>query len=298
LDSSGAINVTSTLGANLHVINPAGGRWTVIIAFAPTVSGTALSEPFTVSLDQNPPKVTASGVPDGKRISINHPAVVKIKVTNTGTGPEAYFVDGRTDATTQYSLAALTSSQATVPQSVFNSIPAYLVPSQTTAIVGTATSEGPNPIQFDMEGPIGDPDVASGQGLSVAAGVTGNPLTAGEWGLVPDVVGPFGVTGAPSETVDTTLTATTEAFDPAVTSPDTGDLWQVALGGPFTVTPVVVLPGHSATIPVVIAPSGAPGTTVSGVLYLDDNSLNLFGLVPVPNANTIAAIPYSYRIGG
>ena len=92
------------------------------------------------------------------------------------------------------------------------------------------------------------------------------------------------------------MTATTAAFDPAVTS-DTGDLWQASIGAPLTVSPVVVQPGQSATIPVIIAPSGATGTKVSGVLYLDDDSLFLLGGL-VPNANTVAAIPYSYRIRG
>ena len=47
-----------------------------------------------------------------------------------------------------------------------------------------------------------------------------------------------------------------------------------------------------------IAPSGPKGTKVSGVLYLDDDSLfSLYGGL-APNANTVAAIPYSYRIGG
>ena len=44
------------------------------------------------------------------------------------------------------------------------------------------------------------------------------------------------------------MTATTQGFDPAVSS-ITGDLWQVSLGGPFTVTPVVVQLGQSANIP-------------------------------------------------
>jgi hypothetical protein len=60
---------------------------------------------------------------------------------------------------------------------------------------------------------------------------------------------------------------------------------------------VVVQPGKSATIVVTIAPSGAAGSTVSGNLYLDDDSLFLFGGL-APNANTVAAIPYSYRIRG
>ena len=101
--------------------------------------------------------------------------------------------------------------------------------------------------------------------------------------------------GADREPVTTTLTAVTKAFDPAVTSV-TGDLWQSALGGPIDVSPIIVQPGHSATIPVFITPTGPAGTTVSGVLYLDDDSLfSSFGDLS-PNANTVAAIPYSYTI--
>jgi hypothetical protein len=77
----------------------------------------------------------------------------------------------------------------------------------------------------------------------------------------------------------------------------TGDLWLMALGGPFTVSPVVVQPGHSATIPVIISPTGTAGTTVTGTLFLDDDSLfSLYGGL-APNANTVAAFPYSYTIG-
>ena len=294
-DSSGDLSYTNSLGADVHVVDPAAGLWTVIITFAPTVSGTALSEDFTVSLDQNAADVTAQGVPDGNAINTEQPATVTIKVKNTGTAPEAYFVDGRTVATTQYSLAALDSPQATVPLSVFGNIPFYLVPSETTSLAGAASTTGTEPIQFDLGAPTGDPDVGSGQALSVSATVTGSPVTAGEWDIAPDVVGPFGSTGATQETVDTTLTATTQAFDPAVSSFE-GDLWQASLGAPITVSPIVVQPGHSATIPVTIAPSGAVGTSVSGFLYLDDDSLfSLYGGL-APNANTVAAIPYSYVI--
>jgi hypothetical protein len=296
-DSSGNLSYTNTLGTNVHVVNPAAGRWTLIITFAPTVSGTALSEPFSVALDQNPAAAAATGLPTGQNVSAQHPAVVKIKVTNNGPAPEAYFIDGRTTTQASYPLTALDSPQATVPLSVFGNIPFYLVPSETSGIQGTASTTGTEPIQFDMSAPTGDPDVASGQGLSVSAGVTGNPLTtAGEWAVVPDVVGPYGKTGATSETVNTALTATTASFDPAVTSA-TGDLWLTALGGPLTVSPVVVQPGHSAMIPVIISPTGTPGTTVTGTLFLDDDSLfSLFGGL-APNANTVAAFPYSYTIG-
>jgi hypothetical protein len=294
-EKSGQFSYTNGLGTSLHVVDPASGRWTLIITFAPTVSGTALSEPFTVSVDQNAATVSTTGLPIGGRINAEHPAVVYVTVTNTGIAPEAYFIDGRTDATAQYDLASLSSSETTVPLSVFGSIPFYLVPSQTTEIDGAATTTGSEPIQFDLGGPTGDPDVGSGQEQSVTAAVTGTPVTAGEWDLAPDVVGPFGKTGATPETVDTALVATAKGFDPAVSS-DTGDLWQAAIGGPISVSPVIVQPGKSAVIPVTFAPTGHQGTKVTGVLYLDDDSLfSLYGTL-APNADTVAAIPYSYVI--
>jgi hypothetical protein len=297
MESAGHLTATSTLAANAHVLAPAGGRWTIIVVFAPAVSGTAISEPFTLSVDQTPVPVNATGVPHGRSITVANPAVVRVRVTNTGTAPEAYFVDGRVDATVQYPLVSVTSPDATVPLKVGTNVPLYLVPPQTTDLQATAATSGTTPIQFDLRGPNGDPDSASGQGMAVSAALSGNPITTGLWGIVPDVVGPFGKTGAAPEAVSTTLTATTEAFDPAVGSV-TGDLWQTAIGQAFTVSPVVVQPGQSANIAVVIAPQGTAGTTVSGVLYLDDDSLFSLGGRLTFDGDTIAAIPYSYRIGG
>ena len=295
-DSMGNPSLSPTLGANAHVLKPTAGVWTVIVTFAPAVSGAALSEPFTVTLDEKAPAVTSSAVPSGATIAAGSTLTAQVTVTNTGTAPEAYFVDGRLNSYTQYDLPSLTSPSTTVPASVFNNVPLYLVPSETTAIQGTATTTGTDPIQFDLGAPTGDPDVASGQGLSVAASATGNPVTAGLWDVAPDVVGPFGATGPATATVNTTLTATTQAFDPGVTS-STGDLWQAALGSPITISPLVVQPGQSLTIPVSFTATGVAGTTVAGTLYLDDDSLfSLYGQL-APNGNTVAAIPYSYKIG-
>jgi hypothetical protein len=299
-DSKGNLTYTNTLGTNVHVVDPASGRWTLIVQFSPTVSGTALSEPFTVNLDEFPADVRSFRVPHGNSISAASPVTAYIRVTNTGTGPEAYFVDGRLNALTQYDLPALYSPDTTVPLNVSENIPLYLVPSETTAIEGTASTTGTGPIQFDMGAPTGDPDLGSGQGTSVSATLTGNPVTAGEYDLAPDVVGPFGPGAATPEDVATSLTATTEAFDLGVTSPTTGDLWQAAVGlAPPTVSPVVVEPGQTVTIPVTIAPTGGTaGTQVSGTLYLDDDSLfSLYGGL-APDANTVAAFPYSYTIAG
>jgi hypothetical protein len=293
-DDQGHIHAQNTLGTNLHVVNPAPGRWTLAIDFAPTVSGTALSEPFSVKLDQNAPSVHTLWR-NGTIISPNRSTVLTIQVTNTGTAPEAYFVDPRTRSQATYNLVSVTSPDSQAPLTFEDNFPQYLVPSQTTSITAEATTDGTEPIQFDMSTPTGDPDVASGQGLDVTATVNGNPLTQGEWSVLPTLVGPFS-SPATTENTHTSMTATTQAFDPAVTS-DTGDLWQLAIGGPFTITPVVVQPGASASIQVKIKPTGSRVPhIVSNVLYLDDDSLALFGSL-VPNANTVAAIPYSYVVG-
>jgi subtilisin family serine protease len=295
-DKSGNLSATTELGTNLHAVKPAAGRWTIAVLFAPTVSGTALSEPFRVAVNQAGAVVSTTGLPSGRAINANHPAVVKIRVTNNGAAPEAYFVDGRTNTSATYNLVAQTASDSQAPLTFADNFPEFLVPSQTTSITGSASTSGTEPIEFDMSSAAGDPDVASNAGNPVSATVSGNPITAGLWSVLPTVVGPFGSTPATTEPTTSSMTATTAAFDPAVSS-DTGDLWWASIGGPFSVSPVVVQPGKSATIVVTIAPSGAAGSTVSGNLYLDDDSLFLFGGL-APNANTVAAIPYSYQIRG
>ena len=290
------LSLNGQLGANVHVVNPAAGLWTLIIDFAPTVSGTALSEPFSVSLNDNAPQVSVQGLHDGQSISATNGTTVYVKIRNNGTTPEQYFIDGRLNSSTQYSLPSQSSSSTTVPLNYYQPFPVYLVPSQTTSLAATASTSGGEPIQFDLGGPSGDPDIGSGQGTSVSAGLSGNPVSAGLWDIAPTTVGPFSSTPAVAESVDTSLTATTQTFDFSVNSPETGDLWQAAIGGPITVSSVVVQPGQTASIPVQILPTGTPGSRVSGVLYLDDESLWYYGEGLAPNGNTVAAIPYSYRI--
>ena len=83
----------------------------------------------------------------------------------------------------------------------------------------------------------------------------------------------------------------TETFDPAVTS-STGNLWDGSLGD-F----LYLLPGQRGTIHVEIAPTGTPGTVVSGTLYVDDFSLGQFAGLGLPDGDELAAIPYQYKTG-
>lgn len=89
---------TDELGAQLHVLSPAQGAWTLIVTFAPQVSGTALTEPFTVSTNQTAVPATAAGLPTSPatKLAAGQAQTYNVKVTNAGPAPEAYFLDART----------------------------------------------------------------------------------------------------------------------------------------------------------------------------------------------------------
>ena len=97
------------------------------------------------------------------------------------------------------------------------------------------------------------------------------------------------------------MSATSAAFDPTVNSP-TGDLWLGSTNASNGFTPYVANPGQTITIPVTITPQGAPGTRISGTLFLDDSSfvpgVTTFNFLPgnVPQGSDVAAFPYRYTI--
>ena len=303
VNGSSGPSAVNTLGSQLHVVSPAAGTWTLIVVFAPQVSGVALSEPFTVTMNENSPAVSASGLPDAAstQLAAGTPVTVPVTVTNTGTSPESFFLDPRLSSSATYHLAAATPHVLTVPDNVNLNIPYFLVPTESTTVTASAQTTGSLPIQFDTQPSIdypdgieGDPDIASNQGLSVSATISANPLTQGLWAIAPQEVGPFGAAPAPTESVDTGLIADTSAFDPAVTS-STGDLWLTSVDPTASYAPLSINPGQSATIDVTLTPSGPSGSVVSGTLYVDDADLVEFGET-APNGNQVAALPYEYTI--
>jgi hypothetical protein len=290
---------TATLGAQLHVLAPSPGAWTLVVAFIPQVSGTALSEPFTVSTDESAVPASASGLPDasGVKLSSGKAYTYNVSITNTGPSTEDYFLDARLPQSTQLSLDALYGADTTVPFNFTENEPQYLIPTDTTGFSETASTTGSTPIEFDSSAAFGDPDIGSSVGQTAYGSFYATPVAQGQWGIAPDVYGAYGTTGAASEPVTTTDTATTAAFDPAVTS-QTGDLWQASTDPSVlgSLTPAITGPGQTATIPVTITPQGASGTTVSGTLYVDDEDNLGLGEFISYNGNQIAAIPYSYTI--
>jgi subtilisin family serine protease len=301
---------TNELGAQVHALDPAPGAWTLIVAYVPQVSGTTLSEPFTVSTSETPQPAAAGGLPDstGDVLPAGKPQAYQVRVTNTSSAPAAYFADPRLPSSTTLSLTPLNFASVSVPLSGSTVLPAYLVPTHTTAIYPTASTTGPTPIEFDAQAPAGDPDIGSTVGKSVYGSFLANPVAPGAWTVAPDVVGPFGATAAPNENATTTMTATANAFDPAVSS-STGDLWQASVD-PSVLTglsPVVIGPGQTGTITVTITPNGRAGSQVNGTLYIDVEDLFLFQVnssivngnsgLPEPNGSEAVAIPYKYTAG-
>ncbi len=301
-DPSGQTNV---IGAQVHVLNPAPGKWTLIVVFAPTVSGTALSEPFTVAVNQNQVAAGADGLPNSAQTTLTAGQAYTYKATikNTGTAPESFFPDARLPGSTPFSLGAVSGADTTEPLTFSANLPVYLVPTNSTSINLQASTTGSRAIQFDSQTASGDPDIASTFGTTAAASFAANPIAPGAWDIAPNEYGPGGAAPGPTEPVTTSASVTTSPFDPAVSSP-TGDL-EADSANPATslaeFKPITVGPGETATIPVTITPTGASGTHVSGTLYLDDAAFFQFGSIQAaitnfPQGNQVAAIPYTYTI--
>ena len=296
----GGTEIKPEIGAQLHVTNPAAGRWTLVIDFYNTVSGTGVAQPFTISLNGTV-SASASGLPDaaGTHLTAGKPVTADVTVTNNGTTPEAYFVDPRLNSQVTLGLAAQSTSTLTLPD-VDGVVPQYLVPSHTTAIKATVSASAP--VFFDITYPYGDPDLISTTGKTATRSYSATDVGAGDWTVTAFRPGPTRRRAGKNITAHVSMTATTAGFDPAVSSP-TGDLWLAStnLGAPLQ--PLRGQPGPEHHDPGDDHAKRQGGTVVSGTLYLSDSSfvspdLN-FDVQPgtTPEGSDVAAFPYTYTIG-
>jgi hypothetical protein len=295
------VTFTPENGVQLHALAPAAGLWTIMLNFYNTVSGTALSQPFNVTVNDSAATASAPGLPDSASTTLTpgQPVTVNLKVTNTGNAPEQYFTDARLSTEATIPLVSSTTSTVVLPNP--GDIPTYMVPTGTTNINESLTGTQ-LPVFFDTFWPFGDPDIMSSTGLTANVNYSASDIPAGDWTMGGFLEGPFGSQGSPGTTDTSSMTATAPAFDPAVTS-NTGDLWQESTNPSLVLTPVTVNPGQTVTIPVTITPSGSAGSVVSGTLYLDDASIIPGSVsdntIPLnyPQGSQVASFNYEYTIG-
>ena len=249
----------------------------------------------------NTSKVSVTGMPKGTHAP-GSTITAHIKVKNTGVEPETYQLDPRTTTQTPYDGVSLENPSGTLPVTFDDTIPEYVVPPFSSQLKLDASTTGSTPISFDTNPFWGSPDIASP--VSTAPGTTSvtvsNPI-ASPWAIGINEVGPPSNLAEPPEDYSTDATVTTLGFDETAVA-NTGDVWDnFANNGKETLRPLFLQPGQSGTMSVKFTvPSGAPGTTVTGVIPVETfnyNSLPQESGVGDWSSDVLRVLHYSYTLG-
>jgi hypothetical protein len=301
-----SINSNQPLGPSLTMQNtvadPVAGNWRYVIEVVTPVSGQAFSQTFTGRVTFDKVQVAATAVPSS--LKAGKTVTGKITVTNRGAAPMIIGADPRAGAARTLQLSPqFAGSTLQLPQSVddLSQLPAYLVPPDTSAVSVSASTTSPAQVELSSSGGgidlFGDLQSArNGDTVSTATvSETRGPVGIGLWGVYVQQIGPFSDAGAPSATSVLTATAVTRPIDTAVTT-STGNPFAPAFdasadGG----APIVIAPGHSATITVHITPTGKAGKVVSGVLNLVTPPLAVANTF-YTTGEVLASIPYRYTV--
>lgn len=285
---------------------PVAGTWTLVIAFARPVPVSDPTDTFTGVIWLNAAKVARGGLPFSAAtvLARGKPYTYPITITNAGAAPEDVFLDARLSSLASYTLQPqdnVTGVSLPLPGSA--NPPEWIVPTMTRAVTVKASSKVP--VRFGF-GPFpGGPESANATDVSGKAartaivsypmGTQPTPVTPGLWDALPSEAGPRSASGVFPARTSMSMSADTEAFDTAVTSP-VGDFWMFAArrtapSASFNL--FVINPGQTRVIEATIRPDAAPGTVVKGTLYVDDFEDSLSFLA----GSQLAALPYTYKVG-
>ncbi|HEX3873141.1 MAG TPA: S8 family serine peptidase [Solirubrobacteraceae bacterium] len=315
LTTDASLNPLPTRFVNLYHVAPATGRWSLVLQWENPVSGSELAEPFTGQVRFNQVNVTAN-LPGGglltalapiltPRIAAGTTSTYTVKVRNTGTAPEAFFVDPRLGTSQTMVLPDLSGENGSValPLPAEPNTPVYAVPTHTTQLQASETAT--RPVTFELTYFPGDPAIssaiatpstpASQSGGSASLSLNESEVSPGLWAVIPGEIGPFPVGGEPPATATGTVSAVTQAFDPTIDS-STGDFWTAINGLTPDFSPVYVAPGATGQITVALTPTAAPGTHVSGTLYVNDYALASTFDAANNDGDEVAALPYNYIV--
>jgi hypothetical protein len=290
---------------NLYRANPTPGAWTLVLEWAQPVTGARTSVPFTGSVEFNQVSMP-NNLPDSPSATVPQAgAQFAVMVHNTGVAPMIVSPDARLTTTTTLPLV---DQQYAATQDLPNASNLFYVPTETSSASISVSSTVP--VTFDASFQTGDPDLSPtvpepyvvGGATSTSASLSFTPpggLSPGYWGVVPAELGPYPPSGEPQVAETTTATAQTLAFDPAVTSLVTDTVLATTNGG--SISPDIVAPGASVSIPITITPTAGVGTTVTGTLFINGvaagsqyvNTLLLTAFF----TSDLAAIPYEYKVG-
>ncbi len=290
---------------DLYKANPIAGTWSIVLDWAQPGTGVLTSIPFTGSVEFNQVSVLGN-LPDSTGTDISTAgASYSVMVHNTGVAPMIVSPDARLPTTTPMVLSDITGGSATQP--LPGAADEFYIPTETTSI--EFDEQATVPATFDAQFATGDPDLsplyaepyATESWSATDAQLTYAPPTgvsAGLWVCFQDEMGPYPVSGEPSASETTTTTATTLAFDPAVTSPVPDTVQNLNDGG--SLDPDFVPAGGEVSIPITITPTEPVGTHVSGTLFINGfapgsaftETIAQTGLF----TSDLAAIPYAYTV--
>jgi hypothetical protein len=276
--------------------------WRFMLMQLANLSGNQTSIPFTARIGFDTAQVAALGLPNDSAVKLSasaKPVTIAVKVTNTGAVTENYFVDARLDKRVATTLTSITcASTTTLPGACGN----FNLPTQVSRAEFVAQSSAPITMdaynvsgyssEYGTLGITNSPDVyAKSIGKNtVAASLLEPEVPFGEWIVQPELVGPFGPSGAATVSLNTFTTVWMQPFDPA-TSADSGDIWADLTLGTSTYQPLTLLPGASGVIHVTIKPSAATvGGIVSGYLYIDTFNDTVF------TGDEVVRLPYRYTV--